>query len=176
MKYEDIKQFIPGGNYCVDVGWDYLTSWMKNQQDYTTVDLDPDFQRGHVWDTQKKQDYVEYVLRGGQSSRDIWWNCAGWQTKDFKHPLVLVDGKQRLTAVTDFLTNNLKVFGSLRSEFTDRIRMAGPSFRVHVNNLQSRAEVLQWYLEMNAGGVVHTKEELDKVRVLLKKETSQPND
>jgi hypothetical protein len=26
---------------------------------------------------------------------------------------------------------------------------------------------LQWYLDLNDGGVVHTKEELDKVRGLL---------
>ncbi len=39
-----------------------------------------------------------------------------------------------------------------------------------VNDLQTRAEVLQWYLDLNEGGVVHTSEELNRVRAMLAKE------
>jgi hypothetical protein len=38
-----------------------------------------------------------------------------------------------------------------------------------VNDLKTEAEVLRWYLEINAGGTPHTEEELDKVRKMLKK-------
>ena len=36
-----------------------------------------------------------------------------------------------------------------------------------INNLKTRGQVLEWYLQLNDRGVVHTKEELDKVRRLL---------
>jgi hypothetical protein len=39
-----------------------------------------------------------------------------------------------------------------------------------VNELKTRREVLQWYLDLNAGGVVHTTKEIERVRELLAKE------
>lgn len=40
-----------------------------------------------------------------------------------------------------------------------------------VNELRTRAEVLRWYLQLNSGGVVHTEEELARVRALLEAES-----
>jgi len=40
-----------------------------------------------------------------------------------------------------------------------------------MNDLKTRAEVLQWYIEFNAGGTPHTEAEINRVRELLKKET-----
>jgi len=37
-------------------------------------------------------------------------------------------------------------------------------------HLEKAGEVLQWYLDFNSGGVVHTEEELKKVRELLESE------
>jgi hypothetical protein len=71
--------------------------------------------------------------------------------------------------VRAFLGDRLKAFDHLRSEYTDRIRMHA-SFKWRVCNLETRAEILQLYLNINAGGTPHTKEELDRVRLMLEKE------
>ena len=42
--------------------------------------------------------------------------------------------------------------------------------RIVVNDLQTREEVLQWYLELNSAGTPHSKEELDRVKALLARE------
>jgi hypothetical protein len=42
--------------------------------------------------------------------------------------------------------------------------------KMQVNNLQTRKEVLTWHLQTNDGGVVHSAEELERVRGLLAKE------
>lgn len=165
-KFQDIPQFISGGSYSVNVGWTYIESWLANVPE---ADLDPDFQRGHVWTQDKQVKYVEFILRGGKSSRDIYWNHPGWM-RDFKGEMVLVDGKQRLEAVRAFLRDEFEVFGSKYSEYTDRIRQISTDFIFHVNDLRTRAEVLQWYLDLNSGGVVHTDDELNRVRELLAKE------
>jgi len=179
MKFKDIPKFIHGGNYACDVSWAYLEEWLEHQRKDADLDLDPDFQRGHVWDDDKRRAYVEYVLRGGQSSKDLWWNCKGWMDGRRDEPLTIVDGKQRLEAVCKFLRNELFVFrdldkrnalGFLYCDFEDKLGIVGPSFRMHVNNLATRKLVLQWYLDLNAGGVVHTSEELARVRQLLAKE------
>ena len=133
-------------------------------------EINPDFQRGHVWDDNKQRAYVEFVLRGGKSSKSIYWNCDGWPSGD-NGTMVLVDGLQRLTAVRKFMNDELKIFGGNKiSDYDDKIDIMKARFRFHVNNLETRAEVLQWYLDINTGGVVHTGKEIEKVKKLLEKE------
>jgi hypothetical protein len=165
-KFNLIPQFTRPANYQVDIFWSYVEDWV-NKQDFV-VDIDPDFQRGHVWTEEQQVRYVEFILRGGASSRDIYWNCSSWMT-DFDTPLELVDGKQRIQAVRKFMKSKIKAFGYYFKDFTDRLPLSA-SFRFHVNNLKTRADVLQWYLDLNDGGVVHTSDELNKVRKLLKAE------
>lgn len=179
MRFRDIPKYIHGGSYAVDVSWSYLEEWINaNIKDGTGVDLDPDFQRGHVWDDSKRSAYVEYVLRGGMSSKSLWWNCKGWNHGRRDTPLTIVDGKQRLEAVRKFLRSELYIFhglnnkkkGFLHKDFTDKLGIIDAAFRIHINNLETRELVLQWYLDLNEGGVVHTEDELSRVRQLLEEE------
>jgi hypothetical protein len=134
------------------------------------LDLNPDFQRGHVWTMEQKTAYVEYAIRGGISGKELYFNCAGWMA-DFRGPFVLVDGKQRLDAALGFLRNEVPICnGFYYKDFEDKLTSSSPEFYVNINDLPTRADVLRWYLDLNTGGVIHTREELDKVRVLLVKE------
>lgn len=174
MKFSDIPKFTRSANYRVNVEWKYLEEQLEQYADRSiagySFDMNPDFQRGHVWDVEKQRNYVEFVLRGGQSSREIYWNCPGWQA-NYQGCMVLVDGKQRVEAARAFMRNELAIFGGhYYKDFTGTIRSCDAYFNFNVNNLSTRAEVLQWYLDLNEGGVVHTKEELNRVRELLKEE------
>lgn len=173
MNYKDIKPFTRSSRYCVNVSWAYLESWLEAQErDCVGFELDPEFQRGHVWDDHKRIRYVEYILRGGQSSHDIYFNCANYLGSGVEGAMQLVDGKQRLDAVRKWLASEIPAFGVLKKDMEGRLRsLSGPDFVVHVNDLQTHAEVLQWYLDLNEGGVVHTEDELAKVRAMLAKET-----
>lgn len=181
MKFKDIPQFTFGGSYAVDVPWTHIERWLADLAKDGTLDLDPDFQRAHVWDDRKRTRYVEYCLRGGHASRSLWWNAKDWPMSG-NSPVQIVDGKQRLEAVRKFMRDELPVFHDLRRQKEPRVRTGwrfsefegnmGLNFtlRMHVNNLKTKAEVLQWYLDLNDGGVVHTEEELFRVRELLEKE------
>ena len=182
IRFQDIKKYTREANYSVTIGWSYLESHIESQmreENAAKLDLDPDFQRAHVWDDAKRSRYVEHILRGGVGARDILLNCAGWMS-DFRGPYVLVDGKQRLEAVRRFLRDEIPVvFPELtlgrhvdiyHSDFRDRIRDMVCYFNWKVNDLPTRVDVLRWYLEINSGGVVHTPEELQRVRELLVRE------
>lgn len=43
-------------------------------------------------------------------------------------------------------------------------------FLFSVNDLQTKAEILQWYIEMNSGGTPHTSKEIERVKKLLDQE------
>ena len=81
-----------------------------------------------------------------------------------------MDGKQRLASALKFLKGELPAFGLLIHEYEDRLKGMKPDFIFNVNNLRTREEVLSWYIEMNAGAIAHTEEELNRVRRLLDEE------
>ena len=179
MKFSDIPQFTRSGNYRVDVPWRYLEKQLDDfngtQCGVNNLNLDPDYQRAHVWAEDKQIKYVEFILKGGKSSRDILFNCPGWMNFHNNQTIELVDGKQRLESVRRFMCGQLRVFGLLITEFEDNPHFMDHGFIFVVNDLPTRAAVLQWYLELNDGGVVHTQEELNRVRELLTYEKENPD-
>lgn len=165
MKFRDIKPFTRDGNYSVQVSLSYLEKHLADWASAGNLDLDPDFQRAHVWDEARQVAFVEYLLRGGKASREIRFNCAGWM-HDFHGTVELVDGKQRLEACLRFLRGEIPAFGYVIGAYEDRPNLLqGLTF--YVNDLETRREVLQWYLDLNTGGVVHTSDEIEKVKKLL---------
>jgi len=167
-RFQDIPRFTRSAGYMVNVGFAYLVKYYAQCVVDYNLDVSPDFQRAHVWTSAQKVRFVEYVLRGGTSGLDIYTNCPDWnRVKDPRSQMVLIDGKQRLHAVLAFLNNELPAFGARFREYTDSPSITTSNFRWHVNDLGTRAEELQWYLDLNSGGVVHTADELDKVRGLL---------
>ena len=175
MKFSDIEPFTNDGRYQVNQLWSSLPEWFDRDWELSgPPDLDPDFQRGHVWDENKQRAFVEFSLRGGKGSNIIRFNCTGWM-QDFRGPFVLVDGKQRLESVRQFMADELTVFdGMCCSDFEDELKWAaGPDFIFNINDLKTRADVLRWYLEINSGGIVHTADELEKVRALLEEESDE---
>ena len=169
-RFKDIPQFTSRGRYAADYPMDSLVKYLEELQTEMGLQLTPDFQRGHVWTEDQQIAFIEYLLRDGQSGRDLYFNCPSWHIRvpaGEYDEFVCVDGLQRITAITRFIHNEIKVFGSHYKEYTDPIRLRNYTLRVHVNDLKTRREVLTWYLEMNSGGTPHTKDELNQVQQLL---------
>lgn len=65
---------------------------------------------------------------------------------------------------------NIKVFGIYKYQFEGSIGELTTRFSWNIASLKTRKEVLQWYLDFNIGGTIHTEEEISKVKKLLLKE------
>lgn len=169
MKFKDIQKFTRTPQYRVDVPLDHLKSWIEDKEFDLNLQLNPDFQRGHVWSESQQIAYVEFLLRGGKSGIDIYFNMPGWMG-NWKGDFVCVDGLQRITAALKFINNEIPVFNHYISEFEDRLPFTDGNLTFHVNNLKTKSEVLNWYIEMNSGGTIHSDEEINRVKQLLKKE------
>jgi hypothetical protein len=163
------RAFTRRAGYHVDVSWRYLEEWITSQAEIN-LNLDPDFQRAHVWTRQQQTAYVEYVLRGGEAAKELYFNCVGWnasKTGDF----VIVDGKQRLEAARAFLRGDVPVFSKTLPEWggaADDVLRLHFGFKVYINDLGTREEVLKWYLDINTGGTPHTEVEILKVEIMLR--------
>jgi hypothetical protein len=173
LSFQDIEKSspFPRGSWEVNVGFAHTEKQIEHFEESYQLDLDPDFQRPHVWTSDQQSAFVEYLLQGGPSGRVIYFGCPGWQTSlSPMGPMVIVDGKQRLEAVRAFMRNELKVCGYYKSEIKGVLRsMSGVAdLRWNVADAD-RATTLRWYLALNSAGTQHTKEELEKVRGLLAK-------
>jgi hypothetical protein len=162
-----------GASHKENVSWASLKRWIDQRSEDYGVILSPDYQRDHVWTDDQASKYLEWVFRGGKTGLEIHFNCPDWDgySTAKPRPLELVDGKQRIKAVLDFLDDKVKVYGLLYSQFEDKLKSTtGPGFVIHVNCLKTRKEVMLWYVEMNSGGTVHSPEEISRVKSLISEE------
>lgn len=168
-KFKDIPRLITA-NYAVDYPLPHLVKWIEREQQEAGLQLNPDFQRGHVWTEMQQIAYIEFLLRGGKTGRDVYLNNPEWHHKrpesDYKD-YVCVDGLQRITAISKFINNAIPVFGTLYKDFEDKLSSIHDTIRVHINDLPTKRDVLQWYIEMNEGGTPHSKEEIERVKCLM---------
>lgn len=136
------------------------------------VDMDPAYQRGHVWEPAQESAFVGYLLKGGKAG-PIWVNRyedattggANW----FDLPVTIIDGKQRLTALIHWTqgeipaTLNGKDIWYKDLSIIDR-RMLPHLDVCYVNMTEN--DQMRLYLNLNSG-IAHTTDELDRVRGLL---------
>lgn len=163
--------------YEVDHDWRTFQRSLEGYGlDYGGLDLNPDFQRGHVWTTDQQRHYIENVLRGVVSSSGflLQFNCPTWENSAYRGDLPpgfqCIDGLQRLMAVQAFMANEVRPFGLTVEDLNGSafsMRGSRYRFRIAVHDFQTRADLLQHYLDLNAGGTPHSPEEIERVRVLL---------
>ena len=167
MKITDIPMLTGEGHYNVDVPLGHLTDKIEKWTKEMDLQLNPDFQRGHIWTEAQQIAFMEFILRGGKTS-SIQFNHPNWMGS-FKGDFVCVDGLQRMTAIMKFCKNELPVFGGVYLEdFEDPAHVLRKyDISIRINNLKTRKEVLKWYLELNSGGTPHTDEEISRVQEML---------
>jgi uncharacterized protein with ParB-like and HNH nuclease domain len=174
LSFQDILQ-LDYGNNSYTVFFSSLERQLLEYKKECNLDLNPEFQRGYVWTETQKEKYVEFLLRGGKSARDIYFNFPHYtkgtndrEVDPILNRMVIVDGKQRLSAILGFMRNEVKAFGYFYKDFDGVIRHSKNYLTFNINELTTRKDILNWYLDFNSGGTVHTEEELDKVRRLIK--------
>lgn len=139
-----------------------------------SFELEPDFQRGHVWTGAQRVAFVESLIRKTAPAR-LLFNCPGWSRSTdgsgdiADNTFQCIDGLQRLTAVRKFMAGEFTVFGgySVAALKGSPFDLSRYRLQMAVYEFNTRAELLQFYLDLNAGGTVHALAELERVRGLL---------
>ena len=174
--WSDIPEF-PHSHYNVNIRLSHVEETLDRYNETHQLNLSPDFQRAHVWTEDQQVAYMEYLLMRPQAQQLIIFNHPNWMG-NFKGEMLLLDGKQRLEAARRWLHNEIPAHGHYRKDFThydpkNPCRQPGAvptdiDFVFCVMKIKTREEIIKWYVNFNAGGTPHTKEELDRVRLLLK--------
>ena len=128
MKFSDIPQFTSDGCYQVNYPIISLVRYIEEEVETAGLQLNPEFQRGHVWTEEQQIAWLEYHFRGGKSGNTIYLNNPFWKSvrsprKGEYADYVCVDGLQRLTAASRFVHNEIPIFGYYFNEFEDNMRV-----------------------------------------------------
>jgi hypothetical protein len=85
-------------------------SVVKYWRDMGDMVLDAPYQRGHVWGETRQRNLIKSLILGIPIPSIIINDraSAGW---DMEHSCVVIDGKQRITAMLKFFDSELKVPG-----------------------------------------------------------------
>jgi len=169
---------LPNPRYTIDVSFRYIEHQLNGyEQDWGGLNLEPDFQRGHVWTHEQRVAFIEGIFRGtvGDSQRIIQFNVPHWDDEnhggDLPNEIQIVDGLQRLTTVRMFMAGEIAIFGGLKASDLDGSKYAvnRPSYRLQfaIHNFANRADLLRYYLAINSGGTPHSTSEIERVKGLL---------
>jgi uncharacterized protein with ParB-like and HNH nuclease domain len=165
LNYNDIPKLTSNGNYTINVP---LIDFDYNINRYIEkygLDMNPDFQRGHVWSYEQQVVFIEFLIRGGETS-PIIFNHTEWQSMRSGGEMVIVDGLQRATSILKFLKDEVEIFGGYKYSQIENF-YSNLDIKITINNLKTRKEILTWYIELNSGGTPHTKEEIERVKSLI---------
>ncbi|WP_186318463.1 DUF262 domain-containing protein [Enterococcus casseliflavus] len=132
-----------------------------------TIILEPEFQREFVWSTKKKQELVESVLLGIPLP-------AFYLSEDINGNLIVVDGKQRLSTLFEFMTKGLNLGENLKhlvnnkrkathEDLEPKIRRKLEDFQLLCFVVSSTTPPLvqnEIFLRVNRGGVTLNQQEV----------------
>lgn len=150
----------------VDKGF-YTAYELKRKYDKipSLVILDSDFQRKGVWDSQRKRELIESVLMG-LPLPIFYFN------EDKKGRLIVIDGRQRLTTLFEFMDNKfyldkLKILDDFNN---NKFKDLDPILQAKIEDYQIMAHVIQpptpdrikfdIFDRVNRGGLQLNKQEI----------------
>lgn len=136
--YKDEQSVYPMKNIKIDKGF-YSVFELKRKYDYSNkkIILDSSFQRENVWTTKQKSELIESVLMG-LPLPIFYFN------QDKFANLIVIDGRQRLTALFEFLggnfsLNNLKILPEYNGKKFDDL---DPIEQSKIEDFQIQAHVI----------------------------------
>lgn len=150
-------------------------SWLSDLYKRGLLDLDPSYQRRSVWNERYRQDFVETVLLGYPSPSIFLHEQID---ADGNQRYAVVDGKQRLTSLFEFVTNDLatrdgpdvKLPAALREKYfqdlSPDIRKTFYSYEVTVEYVPTTDELLinEVFDRINRNTAKLTRQELRHAR------------
>jgi uncharacterized protein DUF262 len=131
----------------------------------------PEWQRGEVWNDQRKQQLNDSILRGWKLPKFYF---VEWDEDEFE----VVDGQQHLTAIYDFFANELELSDETTAEFggpfykdlKPKISDAFDDFEIEYDEIEdaTEEELKQFFQRLQQGLPLTSSEKLNSVHSKLR--------
>jgi len=159
-----------------DVRFNYSQTSLSSFQSmvyYFGVDLNPDYQRDLVWTLEDKQKLIESIFNNIDIGKFAFIKRGFNKDVPSQQMYEILDGKQRLTAIMEFLEDRFKWRGLTFSDLSpsDQWHFETYSVAVAETSNMTKEQIYKYFLKLNTGGKPISTEHLEKVKCLLDVET-----
>lgn len=167
----DLKKVITFKDAVV-MNADWTIETIDTQINKGNINLQPGFQRRVAWDDVRKSRLVESIIVGMPVP-----NIVLAENKDHRGRFIVIDGKQRLVAVNDFLKGAYKLRGlDIRDDLNDKTYKTLPvEDKEYLENSTLRSTVIKnWsdedflyaiFFRLNSGSLPLSPQELRKALI-----------
>lgn len=136
------------------------------------VDMDPEYQRGYVWDDSDREYLIDSIFQDIDIGKFVFvhLDTEEWMKRGLSYEIL--DGKQRLTALKMFYENRFAYKGKYFNDLSLLDRRAFMEHNISYADVHSasKKEIYQYFLKLNRGGRQMDKEHLKYVETLYEKE------
>ena len=136
------------------------------------VDMDPEYQRGYVWDDSDREYLIDSIFQNVDIGKFVFvhLDTREWMGRGLSYEIL--DGKQRLTALKMFYENRFAYKGKYFNDLSPMDRRAFMEHNISYADVHSasKKEIYQYFLKLNRGGRQMDKEHLKYVETLCEKE------
>jgi len=151
---------------------DWTIETIDGQINKGNIDLQPGFQRRAAWDDKRKSRLIESIIVGMPVP-----NIVLAENKDHRGRFIVIDGKQRLLAINDFLKGEYRLRGlDIRKDLNDKAFSTLPiADREFLENSTLRSTVIKnWsdenflysiFFRLNSGSLPLSPQELRKALI-----------
>ncbi len=141
------------------------------------IDLDPDYQRGNVWDEDQKVALIDSIFKNIDIGKFAiikrpWGNDPN--KPQTPHLSEMLDGKQRLTALIDFFCGRFTYRGKYYNDLhpLDQSHFRNYSVSVAQSEGLTNEQKYRYFLKLNTNGSPIEPEHMERVKDMLEKEKS----
>lgn len=146
------------------------------------IDLNPKYQRGNVWTEEQKVKLIDSIYRDINIGSIVlvekqWFNEYNVVSEMYE----VLDGKQRLTTIIDYISSKFKYRGKYYYELSENTRHEFENKQILVGNLKlnresqtyNRKKVLEQFIRLNECGTSMEKSIIDNAKKMIEDENNE---
>lgn len=132
------------------------------------VNMDPDYQRGYVWDDKDRESLLDSIFSHIEIGKFAFIHKG--YSKDIQYEIL--DGKQRLSTLLGYYENQFPYKGVYFNDlsFKDRHTFLNTPVTVGETSEMSREQIYKYFYKLNKSGKVMDKSHLEKIKELAESE------
>ncbi len=166
------KKAVPVLNKKFDFGnvFNQPITSLLHRHYYWGVDMNPEYQRGNVWSLEDKVALIDSLFNDIEIGRVVLMKRD--YEDERKEAYEIIDGKQRLTALSEFYEDRFQYKGLFFSQMHpfDQNHFENKQLAVIEAPNMSREKVIDYFIRVNTSGRPVNPEHLEKVKSMIKKE------
>lgn len=134
---------------------------------FSGIDMNPSYQRGFVWNLEDKQKLIESIFQGVEIGK---FALIRRPYQEEGPSFEILDGKQRLSTIIEFLQDRFAYKGVLYSQLNPQDKRYFEQFSITYGEAEegtTLAQKLRYFLKLNTGGRAQDPQHMEGIRQQL---------